>query len=51
MGTSTKYEIDGKEFTPTDLSSFVLKKLHEDAQKELGKFLFSCRFRRSLVQV
>ena len=36
MGESKKYEIDGKEFTPTDLSSFVLKKLHQDAQQAIG---------------
>ena len=27
MGTSEKYTVDGKEFTPTECSVFVLKKL------------------------
>ena len=32
-----KYEVDGKEYTPTDCSSLVLKKLFQDAQKEIGE--------------
>lgn len=36
MGTSTKIAINGTEFSPTDLSTFVLKKLHADAVSRLG---------------
>ncbi len=36
MGTSKKHTINGKEYTPTQLSAFVLKKLVQDAEKELG---------------
>ena len=36
MGTSTKHTINGKEFTPTQLSTFVLKKLVLDTENALG---------------
>jgi len=36
MGSSVTHTIDGEEFTPTLLSSFVLKQLVEDAGKGLG---------------
>jgi molecular chaperone DnaK len=36
MGTSIKYLINGKEFSPTELSGFVLKKLLKDSEKVLG---------------
>lgn len=36
MGTSQKFTIHGAEFTPTQLSGFVLKKLKEDAEKTIG---------------
>ena len=36
MGKDTKYNIDGKNYTPTDCSALVLKKLFQDAQKEIG---------------
>ena len=36
MGTSTTHSISGREFTPTQLSSFVLKKLLSDAEQVLG---------------
>lgn len=36
MGTSAKYSINGQEFTPTELSAFVLKKLKQCAEKKLG---------------
>ena len=36
MGKDKKYSINGKEYTPTDCSALVLKKLFQDAQKEIG---------------
>ena len=36
MGTSEKYTVDGKEFTPTECSVFILKKLLQDAKNEIG---------------
>jgi len=36
MGTSKTYKIDGQEYTPTDCSAIVLKKLVQDAQKQIG---------------
>lgn len=36
MGTSLKHSVNGNEFTPTELSTFVLKKLVADAEKALG---------------
>ena len=36
MGTSTKHTINGKEFTPTQLSTFVLRKLVSDTENALG---------------
>jgi molecular chaperone DnaK len=36
MGTSAKFAISGKLFTPTQLSTFVLKKLVSDAAKSVG---------------
>ena len=36
MGTSTKYEIDSRTFTPTQLSAEVLKKLVADAEAIAG---------------
>jgi molecular chaperone DnaK len=32
-----KYEVDGKEFTPTDCSALILKKLLQDAQASIGE--------------
>ena len=37
MGTSTTHSINNQEFTPTALSAMVLKKLHQDAARELGE--------------
>lgn len=37
MGTNQKYRINGKEFSPTELSAFVLKKLVKDAEEQIGK--------------
>ena len=37
MGTSAKYEINGRAFTPTQLNTFVLKKLLKDASASLGE--------------
>jgi molecular chaperone DnaK len=36
MGTSALYEINGMQFTPTQLSTLVLKKLYADATLRLG---------------
>jgi len=36
MGTSAQYEINGKLFSPTQLSTLVLKKLYADATLQLG---------------
>lgn len=36
MGTETIYSINGREFTPTELSVFVLKKLLKDTKSALG---------------
>jgi len=36
MGTSKKYSINGRDFTPTDLSSLVLKKLLQDTRSAIG---------------
>ncbi len=37
MGTSAIHTINGRKFTPTQLSSFVLKKLGKDAAASLGQ--------------
>lgn len=37
MGTSKQYELGGKRFYPQELSSFVLRKLKEDAEAYLGE--------------
>src|SRR5690606_16450277 len=37
MGTNWKKEIDGKEFTPQQISAFVLQKLKQDAEAYLGE--------------
>ena len=36
MGRNIQYTVDGKGYTPTDCSALVLKKLFQDAQKEIG---------------
>ena len=36
MGTSATHRIGGKEFTPTELSAAVLKKLKDDARARIG---------------
>ena len=33
MGTTKTYKINNHEFSPTDLSTFVLKKLKQDSEK------------------
>lgn len=37
MGTNKKYELGGRFFSPEELSSFVIKKLAEDAARALGE--------------
>ena len=37
MGKNKKYKAFGKEYSPTDLSTFVLKKLKDDAELNIGK--------------
>src|SRR4051794_30711431 len=37
MGTDWKREFDGKEFTPQQISAFVLQKLKRDAEAYLGE--------------
>ncbi len=37
MGTKRTWEIDGRSFTPTELSALVLKSLKEDAEQYLGE--------------
>lgn len=36
MGTDFKYKVTGKEFTPQQISSFILQKIKADAEKFLG---------------
>lgn len=36
MGTDHKFKINGKEFTPQQVSSFILQKIKADAEKYLG---------------
>jgi len=36
MGSDKVYPVDGKSYTPTELSAFVLRKLKEDAEKQIG---------------
>jgi len=36
MGTDFKYEIAGKEFTPQQISAFILQKIKQDAESYLG---------------
>ena len=37
MGTTKTSKINNHEFSPTDLSTFVLKKLKQDSEKEIGE--------------
>lgn len=37
MGTAKKYRIGENEFTPTELSTFILKKIVKDAKKSVGE--------------
>ena len=37
MGTSHKYHIDGKEYTPQQISAFILQKIKKDAEEFLGE--------------
>ena len=37
MGTNHKYKIDGKEYTPQQISAFILQKIKRDAESFLGE--------------
>ena len=37
MGTSHKYDIEGKEYTPQQISAFILQKIKKDAEEFLGE--------------
>jgi molecular chaperone DnaK len=37
MGTTQKHKISGRDFTPTELSALVLKKLVQDAEVQIGR--------------
>ncbi len=37
MGTNYKYNIDGKEYTPQQISAFILQKIKKDAEEFLGE--------------
>ncbi len=37
MGTNHKYNIDGKDYTPQQISAFILQKIKRDAEKFLGE--------------
>ena len=37
MGTDTSYSINGDEFSPTQLSALVLKKIKQDAERQVGE--------------
>lgn len=37
MGTNHKYKINGKEYTPQQISAFILQKIKRDAEKFLGE--------------
>ena len=37
MGTSHKYVIDGKEYTPQQISAFILQKIKKDSEEFLGE--------------
>ncbi len=36
MGTNEKFSVDGKDFTPQQISAFILQKIKADAEKYLG---------------
>lgn len=37
MGTDTKYTVDGKSFTPQEISAMILRKLKADAESYIGE--------------
>lgn len=37
MGTSHKYNIDGKEYTPQQISAYILQKIKQDAEEYVGE--------------
>jgi len=37
MGTSHKYKINGKEYTPQQISAFILQKIKKDAEEFIGE--------------
>ncbi|MDR1122499.1 MAG: molecular chaperone DnaK [Endomicrobium sp.] len=40
MGADYKYSVNGKEFTPQQLSAFILQKIKKDAEAYLGESIF-----------
>jgi molecular chaperone DnaK len=46
MGTSYKYNVNGKEFTPQQLSGFILQKVKKDAEAYLG-----CSITKAVITV
>lgn len=39
MGTDQRYEVNGKQYRPEELSAFVLRRLKEDAERYLGELI------------
>ena len=37
MGTNFKYKVNGKEYTPQQISSFILQKIKKDAEEFVGE--------------
>jgi len=46
MGTDEKISLNGKNYSPEEISSFIVKKIRETAQKEMGE-----EYRRCVVTV
>ena len=46
MGTDYKVEIDGKKYTPQEISAMILQKLKSDAENYRGSYNSSCLLQR-----